>query len=101
MDTVILPDGYSGGKVTCYVEPIETDGNMLKLRVVGSDYLFRWTTKTLLKIALEKQEQEAYKAMENEAYAALESEYQSSMRDWARDEEIREEMRREVFGEIN
>ncbi len=44
-DTITLPDGYNGHTVECYRTPIETDGDLVKLRVVGSAYLFRWAYK--------------------------------------------------------
>jgi hypothetical protein len=41
---VTLPDGYNGHTVRCYAEPIERDGNLVKLRVAepGKEYMIRW-----------------------------------------------------------
>ncbi len=45
MNTITLPDGYNGHTVECDATPIEDDGNLLKLRVTGSPYLFRWVRR--------------------------------------------------------
>jgi hypothetical protein len=42
-EIIALPDGYNGDTVDCYVDPIEIDGNLAKLRVVGRSYMFKWT----------------------------------------------------------
>ncbi len=40
---ITVPDGYNGHTVDLWAEPIlDQDAGMVKLRVVGSDYLFQW-----------------------------------------------------------
>jgi hypothetical protein len=52
MQTITLPDGYNGHTVKCYVEPIEVDGNLVKLQVAEPDkkYMFRWARKNDLSL---------------------------------------------------
>ncbi len=45
MNTITLPDGYNGHTVECDATPIAEDGNMVKLRVTGSSYLFTWVRR--------------------------------------------------------
>ena len=43
LDTITLPDGYNGHTVECDIYPVlDIDKTSVKLRVTGSDYLFRW-----------------------------------------------------------
>jgi hypothetical protein len=55
--TVRLPDGFNGDTVSCFTDPIETDGDMLKLQVAepGRGHLFRWASRTDVNNALGKQ----------------------------------------------
>lgn len=55
-DTITLPDGYNGHTCRVYTKPIEVDGNLAKLRVVGSTYLFRWCQLSCLEAAKAAQE---------------------------------------------
>ncbi len=50
-NTIELPDGYNGHTVICYREPLERDGNLVKLRVVGSTCLIRWARVSDLEVA--------------------------------------------------
>lgn len=50
-EIIELPDGYNGHTALFYTAPLETDGNLLKLRVVGSTYLFRWARKSEVETA--------------------------------------------------
>jgi len=53
--TVRLPDGFSGDTVLCFTDPLEIDGDMVKLQVAepGRGHLFRWELRSLV-IAKEK-----------------------------------------------
>ena len=43
--TLTLPDGYNGPHgILCYSDPVEVDGNLVKLQVAGSTYLFTWAS---------------------------------------------------------
>jgi hypothetical protein len=44
MKTIILPDGYNGHTAKFYIEPLEVDNNLLKLKCAeeGKEYMFRW-----------------------------------------------------------
>lgn len=44
---ITLPDGYNGHRAKFYIEPLEVDGNLLKLRCAEEDqeYMFRWCRK--------------------------------------------------------
>lgn len=53
MTTVLLPDGYNGDFIECEAIPILVDGDLYKLRVFGSSYLFRWCTKDVYATALQ------------------------------------------------
>lgn len=46
-ETVRLPDGFNGETVLVFVDPLETDGDLLKLQVAepGRGHLFRWASK--------------------------------------------------------
>jgi hypothetical protein len=53
--TIFLPNGYNGHVVECDVEPLERDGNLLRLRVTGSTYLTRWCHVEDLASAIQEQ----------------------------------------------
>lgn len=55
--TVRLPDGVNGDTVLVFTDPLETDGNLIKLQVAepGRAHLFRWASQTDLANALGKQ----------------------------------------------
>lgn len=42
--TIQLPDGYNGSTLPFYAEPIETDGQLVKLQCAakGLEYMHRW-----------------------------------------------------------
>lgn len=42
MNTITIPHGYNGDTIDCFTVPIEIDGNLAKLRVANSSYLFMW-----------------------------------------------------------
>jgi len=44
---ITLPDGYNGHMAKFYSEPVEIDGNLIKLRCAepGKEYMFRWAYK--------------------------------------------------------
>lgn len=48
---VILKDGYTGEHVICFADPLETDGDLVKLQVaeVGKTHLIRWVYVSELK----------------------------------------------------
>jgi hypothetical protein len=41
-----LPDGFNGHTIKCYSNPIEVDGNTVKLQCAEEEkeYMFKWTT---------------------------------------------------------
>ena len=45
MNTIVLPDGYNGRTVECFIDPVYEDFHCYKLKVAGSDHLLRWITK--------------------------------------------------------
>lgn len=47
MNTITLPDGYNGHTAKFYTEPLEIDGNLVKLQCAepGKEYMFRWARK--------------------------------------------------------
>ena len=44
MNTVLLDDGYNGSKVLFNTNPLEVDGDLVKLSCAepGKEYLIRW-----------------------------------------------------------
>ncbi len=44
---IFLPDGYNGHTVKLFVEPLEIEGDLVKLGCAepGREYLIRWTTQ--------------------------------------------------------
>jgi len=46
--TMTLPDGFNGDTVKCFRDPIETDGDFVKLRVAGRSHMIRWANKSVL-----------------------------------------------------
>lgn len=55
--TVRLPDGFNGDTVSCFADPLEVDGDLLKLQVAepGRGHMFRWASKNDVNNALGKQ----------------------------------------------
>lgn len=49
--TIDLPDGFNGATMAFYVEPIETDGELVKLQCAEphKGFLFRWARMSDLK----------------------------------------------------
>jgi len=41
-DVITLPDGYNGNTIDLLSKPFDCSETCVKLRVVGSNYLFRW-----------------------------------------------------------
>ena len=56
MQTITLPDGYNEHTVQCLTKPIDQDGDLVKLRVAGSTYLFTWTHRDKWKKLVRKTE---------------------------------------------
>lgn len=56
MKTITLPGGYNGHEVECDATPIAEDGDLLKLQVTGSDYLFRWVRREEWEALMQKAE---------------------------------------------
>ncbi|MEX3960164.1 hypothetical protein [Trinickia sp. EG282A] len=54
---ITLPDGYNGGTVNCFGEPVERDGNSVKLRCAerGKEYMIRWIVEADLQAAIASQ----------------------------------------------
>jgi hypothetical protein len=48
--TIRLDDGYNGGTVLLFADPLETDGSMVKLQVAepGRGHLFRWAFRVVV-----------------------------------------------------
>ncbi len=83
MDTIQLQNGYAGDLIECECEPIEKDGDIYKLRVKGSTYLFRWCTVQEWQTAMQS-------AYENEILVSLSSEYATYEAEMYREEERRQ-----------
>lgn len=45
--TIALPDGYNGHTARFYTEPVQTDGELVRLRCAepGKEYMLRWARK--------------------------------------------------------
>jgi hypothetical protein len=56
MNTITLPNGYNGDTIRCDATPIAEDGDLLKLQVTGSDYLFRWIRRDEWEALIQKAE---------------------------------------------
>lgn len=56
--TVELPDGFNGSTMLFYVEPIEKDGHLVKLKcaVPGKEYLIRWIGRSELQNHINSQD---------------------------------------------
>jgi hypothetical protein len=54
---VSLPDGYNGHTVNCIGEPVERDGNLVKLKCAerGREYMIRWIDEADLQAAITSQ----------------------------------------------
>ena len=44
---IILTDGFNGHTVKCFAEPLEVDGNLVKLQVAepGKEYMIKWARR--------------------------------------------------------
>ncbi len=59
MKTVYIPDGYNGSKVMFFIDPIEVDGELVKLSCAeeGKKYLIRWIHVAELSKLIKEQNQ--------------------------------------------
>lgn len=46
--TITLPDGFNGAIIKCFRDPIETDGDFVKLRVADGSRMIRWANESVL-----------------------------------------------------
>jgi len=55
MKTILLSDGYNGHTAKFYIDPIEIDNNLYKLRCAekGKEYMFTWVRIEDYKKAIE------------------------------------------------
>lgn len=64
--TITLPDGYNGHTAKSYTEPVQRDGNLVKLMCAepGKEYMIRWAEYAKLQtaIALELTQDEPHTA---------------------------------------
>jgi len=56
---IVLEDGYDGRKCTFFYEPIERDGDLVRLRCAepGNEYMTAWRHESVLRTEPDLQEQ--------------------------------------------
>ncbi len=57
-ETAVLPDGYNGHTVRLYTEPLEINGDSIKLACAedGREHMIRWARKSDVEKALKEQQ---------------------------------------------